>query len=194
MPDWRCHRCGVINLEGQRACESCGREPHATPVEPPHPAAQTWESCAWTTQGHPCQLIATLGVQPVGNYAFNKFGQITNVLRPAYCSWHFECLSSPRLTEDFDEFERMHRVWLEKPYCNQLVHHPAAYVWEALRGRERPMSERLVVTPCRAHDCWVSDVIGPHAAGSPVAPKEARARIRASVAMLAAKMTLTDLK
>lgn len=26
MPDWKCARCGAINLEWQRACEGCGKE------------------------------------------------------------------------------------------------------------------------------------------------------------------------
>ena len=26
MPDWKCTRCGAINLEGQRLCEACGQE------------------------------------------------------------------------------------------------------------------------------------------------------------------------
>ena len=26
MADWKCPRCGAINLEDQRACEGCGRE------------------------------------------------------------------------------------------------------------------------------------------------------------------------
>lgn len=36
MPDWACTRCGSVNLEGQRACEGCGRETAgARPSLPP---------------------------------------------------------------------------------------------------------------------------------------------------------------
>lgn len=156
---------------------------------PPSAPTKAWEPCAWKTHGQPCQLIATIWKEPTGNYEFNQFGQVTKVLRPGYCGWHFECLSSPRLADDFEEFERMQTVWLKRPYCNQFVHHPAAYVWEALRGRERPMHERLTVTPCNAADCWVPDVLGQVPSGPPLSAKESRARIAEIVRGLAQRMT-----
>jgi len=192
MPDWMCRTCGVINLDGQRACESCGHERHPTaPLAVPDAEhSQAWEPCVWKTNGRSCQFIATLWVQPVGNYEFNKFGQVTKIVRPGYCIWHFECLRTPRLQDDFDEFERMHAIWLKRPYCNQFVHHPAVYVWSALRGAYRRPSERLTVTPCNAHDCWVPNVLDDGDDGPPIGPSEARRRIAAIVKSLAQHMAM----
>ena len=185
MPDWVCHTCGVVNLDGQRACESCGRERVSAPALPASTEAVAWEQCAWTTSGRRCQLVATLWTHPTGNYEFNKWGQVTKTIRPGYCIWHFECLSSPRLQEDFEEFERMQTIWLKRPYCNQLVHHPAEYVWSALRGIERERQDRMTVRPCNAHDCWVPGVLGTDGDGPALSVKESRARIAEIIRMLA---------
>jgi hypothetical protein len=163
------------------------RQPGDDSFQPTPAKTVAWEPCAWKTHGRPCLMIATLWLQPTGNYEFDKFGQITKVLRPGYCGWHFECLSSPRLSDDYEEFERMQTIWLKRPYCNQFVHHPANYVWEALRG-DGHEGERLTVTPCNAHDCWVPDVLGLDRHGPAVSPKDARAKIAEIVKMLSKRM------
>lgn len=192
MPDWRCEVCGVVNLEGQRSCESCGREPASTAVQSdPAPVTTTREPCAWKTNGRACQMVATIWKEPIGNYKFNKFGQVTGVLRPGYCGWHFECLSSPRLADDFDEFERLQTIWLKRPYCNQFVHHPADYVWQALRGHLRAPEDRMTVRPCNAHDCWVPDVITATAHDHhPLSAKESVVRIAGIVRDLSRRMAV----
>lgn len=77
MPDWKCTRCGVINLEGQRACEGCGKEPEGRPraagvslgsrkVESAEPAAAPREPVTTWEQGREAakilQAIATQAV------------------------------------------------------------------------------------------------------------------------------------
>lgn len=146
------------------------------------------QQCAWKTMGLRCQMLATIWTHPTGNYEFDKFGNVTKVIRPGYCGWHYECLLSPRLADDFEEFERLQVYWLRRPYCNQFVHHPADYVFDALHGCYREMHERLTVTPCDAQDCWVPDVLGLEPPGPPIGEREARTRIREIVRALAEKM------
>jgi hypothetical protein len=133
-------------------------------------------------------MLATIWTHPLGNYGFDKFGNVTKVLRPGYCAWHYECLATPRLSDDFEEFERLQIAWLRAPYCNQFVHHAASYVWDAMRGAYRDGNERVTATPCEAADCWVPGVLDPIPIGAPITDNQARIRIRAIVKELAKKM------
>lgn len=103
--------------------------------------------CTWTTDGHPCQLVAT-------NY-LREYGDPN----PGYCLWHYDCLHTPRLADDFPEFERWCALWAKQRTCGQFSHHPVAYLWEAVRGRFVEPAARLVVQPCVASTCWVPEVL-----------------------------------
>ena len=55
MPDWRCARCGVVNLVGQRVCELCGREPQPTPPRrAPAAGMPAYRTPPWMLEPPPC--------------------------------------------------------------------------------------------------------------------------------------------
>ena len=50
------------------------------------------------------------------------------------CAWHSFALADPRLTDEFEEFERWALALLEARYCAPWTHHRVDALWQAVRG------------------------------------------------------------
>ena len=182
MAMWKC-ACGVRNKATADRCRKCEAD---RPFEPgaKDPVKRELPGCAWETEGKRCLFLATVYLGLTQHR--DAQGEAT---RPGYCSWHAMALDSPALAEDFDEFERWQLALLGEGYCTEFVHHRASYVWATLRGQWRADAERVPAQPCSSARCWVRDLHEP-TTGKRVGPSEAKARIKAIVAALVAKVTV----
>jgi hypothetical protein len=183
---WACP-CGVLNPPRRRSCTHCGElRPRATKALAD--AETSAIRCAWLSGDASCRMLAVWWEQPFGNR--DDRGRH---VKPGWCDWHAFCRTTPRYADDFDEFERWQLRKIDRQYCDQFTHHPASYLWPALRGLNRPMSERRYVTPCASSSCWVPLALADHErAQRPCTPVENAGAMEIVQAVLAKKMTVKE--
>ncbi len=144
-----CPDCEVM-FSGRR-CPRCGLAPEAQGE--PQGEAPAEELCSWSGR-EGCVFLATIFPVAMRDYKTGKN------LRPGYCGWHYETLQSPRLGQEYDEFERF-VLYRRAHYCTQFSHHEVRYLWDTIQGLRRGSAfhERDVSQPCRQNDCWVWGVL-----------------------------------
>lgn len=201
---WTCSNCQKVNPGQDLVCEGCGRERKQERQEAQDRSENAFDYCGWKTrdekkQEHKCLLLATSWTSPYGTR--DSQGQ---TVKQGYCHWHVMCLESPALAEAFDEFDEWRQDLLRRHVCTQFSHHPAQYVWRAMQGIEiLDITQRLLVEPCGAHDCWAPETLRRHyarldrdkqreeeAAQRIVPAAEAAAKLRDIEKALTAQMTL----
>jgi len=137
---WSC-ACGAVNLARSRICDACGADRGGTTK-----AAKAWTDpdplrCMWIDSGRRCLMLGSVG---------------TKVLR---CGWHHAVLSSPRLGQEYEEFERWCLILLEAPYCSAWTHAPVSDLWAAVHGE----TALIETQPCRVRSCAVTPASYPAA-------------------------------
>jgi hypothetical protein len=183
---WACP-CGTLNQSRARSCTSCG-EIRTRPLKAVADPEASATRCAWRTRDTGCRMLAVWWEQPFGNR--DDRGR---PVKDGWCEWHAFCRVTPRYADDFDEFERWQLRKIDAQYCDQFTHHPASYLWPALRGLNRPMSERRYVTPCASSSCWVPLALADQETRQrPCTPVENAGAMQIVQAVLAKKMTVKE--